>query len=67
TGQEILEELNRVPSSLAVRSRLNKFNYEIIDPVISLDERAEWEQRWSDLFLKRQAMVMSQFELVDCL
>ena len=60
TGQEILEELNRVPSSLAVRSRLNKFNYEIIDPVISLDERAEWEQRWSNLFLKGQAVKMAE-------
>jgi iron(III) transport system substrate-binding protein len=67
TGQEVIKELNRVPSSLAVDSRLNKFNYELIDPVISLDEQAEWEKRWSDLFLKRQAVGMSQFELVDCL
>jgi len=56
TGQEIIKGLNRVPSSLAVDSPLNKFSYELIDPVISLDERAKWEQRWSNLFLKGQAV-----------
>lgn len=53
-GQQIFTEINRVPSSLAVDSPLNKFNYELIDPTITLDERDKWEKYWSDLFLKGQ-------------
>ena len=53
-GQQLLKERNRVPSSLAVDTQLNKFPFEMIDPVISLDESEKWEKRWSDLFLKGQ-------------
>ena len=53
-GQTMLKERNRVPSSLAVDTNLNKFPFEMIDPVITLDESEKWEKLWSDLFLKGQ-------------
>jgi iron(III) transport system substrate-binding protein len=53
-GQTILKERNRVPSSRAVDTHLNKFPFEMIDPVITLDEADHWERLWSDLFLKGQ-------------
>jgi len=55
-GQEIIKERNRVPSSKAVDSPLNDFPYQMIDPVIVLDEATKWEKLWSDLFLKGQAI-----------
>ena len=55
-GQELIRERNRVPSSTAVDSPLNKFKYEMIDPVIVLDESEKWEKLWSNLFLKGQAI-----------
>jgi iron(III) transport system substrate-binding protein len=51
-GQLIIKERNRVPASRAVDSPLNKFPFEMIDPVITLDEDAKWGQLWSELFLK---------------
>jgi iron(III) transport system substrate-binding protein len=51
-GQTLIKERNRVPSSLAVDTHLNKFPFQMIDPVITLDEDAKWEKLWSDLFLK---------------
>lgn len=51
-GQELIKKRNRVPSSNAVDSPLNKFRYEMIDPAMVLDESAKWEKLWSDLFLK---------------
>jgi len=51
-GQTLLKERNRVPASLAVDTHLNKFPFQMIDPVITLDEDAKWEKLWSDLFLK---------------
>ena len=53
-GQTLLKERNRVPSSLAVDTHLNKFPFEMIDPIITLDESEKWEKLWSDLFLKGQ-------------
>jgi len=50
-GQQILRTLNRVPSSLAVDSPLNKFRHEIIDPAGTLDEGDRWNTLWSGLFL----------------
>ena len=35
-------------------SHLNKFPFEMIDPVITLDEAEKWDKLWSDLFLKGQ-------------
>lgn len=53
-GQTMLRDLNRVPSSQAVDTHLNKFPFEMIDPVITLDESDKWEKLWSQLFLKGQ-------------
>ena len=53
-GQTIIKERNRVPASLSVDTHLNKFPFEMIDPVISLDESDRWEKVWSELFLKGQ-------------
>ncbi len=51
-GQTLIKERNRVPSSRAVDTHLNKFPFEMIDPSISLDEADKWEKLWSELFLK---------------
>ncbi len=51
-GQELVKARNRVPSSTAVDTKLNKFPYHMIDPVIILDEEAKWEKLWSELFLQ---------------
>ncbi len=53
-GQELLKKRNRVPSSRAIKTKLNDFPFEMIDPVITLDEDAKWEKIWTDLFLKGQ-------------
>ena len=50
-GQQLLKERNRVPASVAVETTLNQFPYEMIDPVITLDEADKWEKLWSELFL----------------
>ena len=50
-GQTLLKERNRVPSSRLVDTKLNKFPFEMIDPVITLDEADKWESLWSELFL----------------
>lgn len=51
-GQEIIKERKRVPASTAVDSPLNKFPYEVIDPVLVLDESSKWEKLWSEIMLK---------------
>jgi iron(III) transport system substrate-binding protein len=53
-GQTLLRDLNRVPASQAVDTPLNKFKFEMIDPVITLDEADKWEKIWSQLFLGGQ-------------
>lgn len=53
-GQTLLKERNRVPSSLAVDTNLNKFPFEMIDPEITLDQSEKWEKLWSQLFLGGQ-------------
>ena len=53
-GQTILRDRNRVPSSRAVSSNLNDFPFEVIDPMITLDENEKWSTMWSDLFLRGQ-------------
>lgn len=50
-GQEIIKSRNRVPSSAAVDSPLNKFPYQLIDPAIMLDEWDKWSRLWSEIFL----------------
>lgn len=53
-GQQLLKERNRVPASQAIETPLNRFPYEMIDPVITLDESEKWDKLWSNLFLKGQ-------------
>jgi iron(III) transport system substrate-binding protein len=53
-GQMILKARNRVPASRAVNSPLNAFPFEMIDPVITLDEDAKWSKLWSEIFLRGQ-------------
>jgi iron(III) transport system substrate-binding protein len=53
-GQTLIKERNRVPSSRAVETGLNKFPFQMIDPVITLDESEKWEALWSELFLGGQ-------------
>jgi iron(III) transport system substrate-binding protein len=55
-GQHLIKAANRVPASTAVDTNLNKFPYQMIDPVIVLDEAEKWEKIWSELFLKGQAI-----------
>ena len=55
-GQELIKKVNRVPASTAVETNLNKFPYQMIDPVMVLDEAVKWERIWSELFLKGQAI-----------
>jgi iron(III) transport system substrate-binding protein len=55
-GQEILKSVNRVPSSAVVDSPLNKFRYEIVDPVLALDESDRWNKLFSNLFLGGRAV-----------
>jgi iron(III) transport system substrate-binding protein len=50
-GQQLIKSRNRVPSSTAVDSTLNKFPYKMIDPAITLDESAKWEKLWNDMFI----------------
>ena len=59
-GQELLKERNRVPASTAVETNLNKLPFQMIDPVMVLDEDAKWEKLWSELFLKGQASEVGQ-------
>jgi iron(III) transport system substrate-binding protein len=55
-GQNLIKARNRVPASTAVESNLNKMPFQMIDPVIVLDEQEKWEKIWSELFLKGQAI-----------
>jgi iron(III) transport system substrate-binding protein len=55
-GQTLIKQRNRVPASTAVETNLNKFPFEMIDPVIVLDEAEKWEKIWSELFLRGQAI-----------
>jgi iron(III) transport system substrate-binding protein len=51
-GQTLIKDRSRVPASLAVETTMNKFPFEMIDPVISLDEADKWDKLWSALFLQ---------------
>src|SRR5688572_13416902 len=55
-GQEIIKSRNRVPSSTAVDSPLNKFRYDLIDPAIALDEWEKWSKLFSEIFLAGRAV-----------
>ena len=49
-----------MPASLSVDTHLNKFPFQMIDPVITLDEAEKWEKLWSDLFLKGKKIEKEQ-------
>ena len=51
-GQQLIRHRNRVSASTAVDSYLNKFPFEMLDPVITLDEVEKRDKRKSDFFLK---------------
>lgn len=51
-GQELIKSRHRIPVSTAVTTSLNQFKYEMIDPVIVLDEASKWDKLWDRLFLK---------------
>ncbi|HYX67172.1 MAG TPA: extracellular solute-binding protein [Burkholderiales bacterium] len=55
-GQQLIKKVKRVPASNKVDSNLNDFPYQMIDPVVVIDEADKWEKRWSELFLKGQAI-----------
>jgi iron(III) transport system substrate-binding protein len=55
-GQKLLQKREWVPASNKVDSKLNDFPYQMIDPVVVMDEADKWEKRWSELFLKGQAI-----------
>ena len=55
-GQRLIKERTRVPASNKVDSNLNDFPYQMIDPVVVIDEAEKWEKLWSQLFLKGQAI-----------
>lgn len=55
-GQELLKARNRVPASKLVPTKLNDFPFQMIDPVIVLDEGQKWDKLWSELFLKGKAV-----------
>jgi iron(III) transport system substrate-binding protein len=55
-GQNLIKQRNRVPASTAVETNLNKFPFQMIDPVVVLDESEKWEKLWSELFLRGQAI-----------
>ena len=55
-GQELLKARNRIPASKLVSSPLNNFKYQMIDPVITLDEGQKWDKLWSELFLKGKSV-----------
>jgi iron(III) transport system substrate-binding protein len=52
-GQELFSAMGRVPSSLKVKSNLNRFAYTMVDPATVLDESEKWEAMWDKLFLKK--------------
>ena len=55
-GQELLKARNRVPASKLVSTKLNDFPFQMIDPVIVLDEGQKWDKLWSELFLKGKSV-----------
>jgi len=52
-GQDLFRSMERVPSSLKVKTNLNNFPYVMVDPIVILDEWSKWDKLWEDLFLKK--------------
>jgi iron(III) transport system substrate-binding protein len=51
-GQKLLNELDRVPASRKQTTLLNKFKYQMVDPIKWIDESAKWERLFHELFMK---------------
>jgi iron(III) transport system substrate-binding protein len=52
-GQELFNSMGRVPASAKVKSLMNAFAFELIDPATVLDESAKWNKLWDELFIAR--------------
>ena len=52
-GQKLFESMGRVPASTRVKSALNDFPFTPIEPATVLDEAAQWEKLWNELFLRK--------------
>lgn len=52
-GQQLFLSMGRVPASIKVKSPLNNFQYNLVDPITVLDESEKWEKTWNELFIKR--------------
>ena len=51
-GQQLIKDRSRVPASTAIANPAYRFAFEMIDPVITLDENEKWDKLWSGLFLQ---------------
>jgi iron(III) transport system substrate-binding protein len=52
-GQKILNSLDRNPSSKRESTLLTKFKYQMVDPIVWVEQAPRWEKIWQDLFLKK--------------
>jgi iron(III) transport system substrate-binding protein len=52
-GQQLLDSMGRIPSSLKVQSKLKNFPMTTIKPAIVLDESAKWLTVWEGFFVKK--------------
>jgi len=50
-GQQLFESMGRTPARTTSES--NRFRFTLIDPVTVLDESAQWEKVWNNLFVRR--------------
>jgi len=53
-GQEIIRDRGRIPVNLTVDSPMSKFNYQLVDPTLSPEEREKWTKLWSELFFAQK-------------
>src|SRR5205823_11301223 len=49
-GQNLLNDMDRVPSSKTQQTLLNRYRFAMVDPIKWLDEAAKWERLWKELF-----------------
>lgn len=52
-GQKILNDLDRNPSSKREETLLTKFKYQMVDPIVWVEQASRWERLWQQLFLKK--------------
>jgi len=51
-GQRLLNSMDRVPASRHETTLLNKFKYQMVDPIKWVNESAKWEKLFAELFMK---------------